>query len=93
MSSTLESINIDGYNVVRSDHFSGLKRGGVSCYFKLSLPIRILKITFMTECLVLEMLYNNNLVIVSFIYCSPSQSSQEIAKFEMLFSHLLNNIT
>ena len=72
VSSTLDSLNIDGYNIVRSDHPSGSKRGGVCCYFKESLPIRILKITPMTECLVLEMLYNK-LVIVSGIYRSPSQ--------------------
>ena len=47
----------------------------------------------MTECLVLEMLCNNKLVIVSVIYRSPSQSSQEFAQFEMLFSQLLNDIT
>ena len=47
----------------------------------------------MTEWLVLEMLYNNKFVIVSAIYRSPSQSSQESAQFEMLFSQLLNDIT
>ena len=39
------------------------------------------------------MLYNNKLVIISVIYRSPSQSSQEFAQFEMLFSQLLNDIT
>ena len=39
------------------------------------------------------MLYNNKLVIASVIYRSPSQSSQEFAQFEMLFSQLLNDIT
>ena len=47
----------------------------------------------MTECLVLEMLCNNKLVIVSIIYRSTSQSSQEFAQSEMLFSQLLNDIT
>ena len=47
----------------------------------------------MTECLVLEMLCNNKLVIVSVIYRSPSQSSLELAQFEMLFRQLLNDIT
>ena len=65
MSSTLDSLNIDGYNIVRSDHPGGSKRGAVCCYFKESLPIRILKITPMTECLVLELLCNNKLVIIS----------------------------
>ena len=47
----LASLNIDS------------KRGGVSCYFIESHPIRNLKVTPMTQCLVLEMLYNNKLVI------------------------------
>ena len=93
VSSTLDSLNTNGYNIVRSDHPSGSKRGGVCCYINESLPIRILKITLMTECLVLEMLYNDKLVIVSVIYRSPSQSPQEFAQFEMLFSQLLNDIT
>ena len=47
----------------------------------------------MIECLVLEMLYNNKLVIISVIYRSPSQSSEELTQFEILFSQLSNNIT
>ena len=47
----------------------------------------------MIECLVLEMLYNNKLVIISLIYRSPSQSSEEFTQFEMLFSQILNDIT
>ena len=65
VSSALDPLNIDGYNIVRSDHPGGSKRGAVCCYFKESLPIRILKITPMTECLVLELLCNNKLVIIS----------------------------
>ena len=66
VSSTLDSLNIDGYYIVRSDHPSGSKRGGVCCYFKESLPVRILKITLVTECLVLEMLHNDKLDYLSF---------------------------
>ena len=83
---------IDCYNIVRWDQPNGSKRGRKCCYFKESLPIRILKITPMIECLVLEILYNDKLVIVSAIYRSPSQSSQEFAQFQMLFSHILNDI-
>ena len=39
------------------------------------------------------MLYHNKLVIAYVIYRSLSQSSQEFAQFEMLFSQLLNDIT
>ena len=47
----------------------------------------------MTECLVLEMLYDNKLAILSVIYRSSSKYSQEFAQFEMLFSQLLNEKT
>ena len=47
----------------------------------------------MTECLTLEILYNDKLVIVSVIYRSRSHSSQEFAQFGMLFSQFLNHIT
>ena len=72
------SLTIDGDNIVRSDLPRGLKREGVCCYFKGSPTIKMLKKTPMTEFLVLEMLYSNKLVIVSVIYRSPSQSSQEL---------------
>ena len=89
VSSTLDSLNIDGSNIVQSDHPSGSKRGGVCCYFKECLPISILKITRMTECLVLKMLYNSKLVIVTVIYRSPSQSNLVISS--RVHSSLNNN--
>ena len=36
---------------------------------------------------------HNKLVIVSVVYRSPSQSSQEFAQFEMLFNQPLSDIT
>ena len=93
VSFTPDSLNVDSYNIVRSDHPSGSKREGVWYYFKESFLIRILEITPITERLLLEILYDNKLVIVSFIYRSPGQSSQECAPFEMLPSQLLNDIS
>ena len=40
VSSTLDSPNIDGYNIVRSDHLSGSKRGGMCYYVKENLPVK-----------------------------------------------------
>ena len=34
-----ENINIDGYSILRADHPSNNKRGGVGIYFKQSLPL------------------------------------------------------
>ena len=68
VNSMFDSLNIDGYNIVWSDHPSGSKRG-VCCYFKESLLIRLLKITPTTECLVLEMLYNDVSYRIRYVSC------------------------
>ena len=36
-----ENLNIPGYNLIRADHLSNTKRGGVCIYFKVSLPLRL----------------------------------------------------
>ena len=38
------------------------------------------------------MIHNNKMVIVSVIYCSPSQNSRELDSFLTSFCHLLNEI-
>ena len=93
MSSSLDFLNIDGYNIAWSDQPSFSKRGGVWCNFNKSLLIRVLKINLTSECLVLEMICNNKLVIISVIYCFLSQLSQEFTQFGVLFTQFLNDIT
>ena len=37
-----ENLNIPGYNLIRADHLSNTKRGGVCIYLKESLPLKII---------------------------------------------------
>ena len=77
-SSILDSLlEIDGYDLIRSDHPNDIKRGGVCIYYKESLPVRAINIPYLKEELLLEMTYNNKKVIVSVIYRSPSQNNCE----------------
>ena len=81
-SSILDSLlEIDGYNLIRSDHPNDIKRGGVCIYFKEILPVRVINIPYLKEALLLEMNYNNKRVIVSVIYRSPSQNNSEFDSF------------
>ena len=59
-------LEIDGYNLIRSDHPNNIKRGGVCIYFKEILPVRVINIPYLKEALLLEMNYNKR-VIVSII--------------------------
>ena len=66
-------LEIDGYNLVRADHPNNIKRGGVCIYYKESLPVRVISLSYLKEALLLEITYNNKKVILSVIYRSPSQ--------------------
>ena len=44
-------LDLSGYRLVRSDHLSNDKRGGVCVYFESSLPNQILSISMLHECI------------------------------------------
>ena len=48
------NLDIPGYNLVRADHSANTKGGGVCIYFRKSLPLRILDIHFLHECIKFE---------------------------------------
>ena len=56
-------LEIDGYNLIRLDHPNDIKTGGVCIYFKEILPVRIIDIPYLKEALLLEMNYNNNVIV------------------------------
>ena len=87
-----DMIEIEGYNLIRADHPNNIKRGGVCIYYKESLPVRIISLPFLNEALLLEMSCYNKKIIVSVVYRSPSQNSDEFQLFltnlERLFSDI-----
>ena len=85
-------IEIEGYNLVRADHPDNIKRGGVSIYYKESLPVRIKTLPYFKEALLLEMIHNNKKVLVSVMYRSPSQSNCEFESFLTNYDYLLSEI-
>ena len=50
-----ENLEITGYNLVRSDHPAKTKRGGVCLYYKIYLPLRVLDIQYLNECINFEL--------------------------------------
>ena len=85
-------LEIDGYNLVRADHPNDTKRGGVCIYYKESLPVRVINLSYFEEALLLEMTYHNKKVIVSVIYRSPSQSINEFDSFLFNLEKLVSDI-
>ena len=89
---TDERLNLDGYNLVRSDHPNNVKRGGVCVYIKNSLSTRICNISNLNECVVIELNINNKKGYIISLYRSPSQSTDEFEEFLIRFDQTLHNI-
>ena len=76
-----ENLNIPGCNLLRADRLSDTKRGGVCIYFKESLPIRLYNVSYLNECICVEIMISNKLCNFISLYRSPSQSSDEFENF------------
>ena len=80
-SSNDDNLNILGYNMSRADHPSGNQRGGVCIYYKESLPIKMLNINYLQECICFDLKIGSKLCTIVSLYRSPSQSANEFDNF------------
>ena len=86
-------ILIDGYNLIRSDHPSDSKRGGVCIYYKEHIPlIKRDDICTLDNCLVTEIRLQSEKCFLTCTYRSPSQNNEEFENFCVNFDLLLSNI-
>ena len=86
-------LNIEGYTMIRSDHPSNTKRGGVCIYYKDHLPfVRRNDITVLDECIVGEIRVKNSKCFVTCIYRSPSQTADETNIFLTGFDQICSSI-
>ena len=67
--------------MVRSDHPSNTKRGGVRIYYKNYFPLRVININYLNECIVLDIKLGDKICSFVVLYRSPSQSSDEFECF------------
>ena len=70
-----------GYRLIRSDHPSNDKRGGVCVYFKSSLPIQLLSVSMLHEFISLEIRIDDKFCNLIYLYRSLSQKMKEFETF------------
>ena len=80
-----DNFNITGYNMICADHPSGNRRGEVCIYYKESLPIKMLNINYLQECICFDLKIGNQLCSITSLYRSSSQTADE-------FHNFLNNL-
>ena len=76
-----ENLHIPGYNLLKADHASNSKRGGVCVYYKSSLALRLIDAHYLQECLIFETLIGGKSCNFISLYRSPSQSSDSFEEF------------
>ena len=55
-----KNIQLDGYNLLRADHPSNSKRGGVCIFYKETLGVHIVKTLSFNECIICEVSIQNS---------------------------------
>ena len=72
-----DNLNKTGYNMSLADQPSGNQRGGVFIYYKEPLPIKMLNINCLQECICFDLNIRSELYTIVSLYRSPSQSVNE----------------
>ena len=88
-----DRISTNGYNLIKGDHLSDSKRGGVCIYCKEHIPlIKRDDVCTLDNCLMTEICSQGEKSFLTCIYRSPSQSRDEFDNFCTKFDLLLSNI-
>ena len=74
-------MEITGYNLVRSDHPANTKHGGVCLFYKTCLPLIVLDIQYLNECINFELKIGDKLCSFVAFYRSLSQSLDNFETF------------
>ena len=87
-----DNLQIPGYSSVRADHPSNTKRGGVLLYYKSFLPIKLIDVNYLNECISFELRIGGKVCKLLTLYRSPSQNRYEFETFldnlELDFGHM-----
>ena len=75
------SLEISGYYLIRSDHPSNKRRGGICIYYKNFLPLKVTGVRLLEECIAFGLITSNKLCTFVALYRSPSQSQSNFATF------------
>ena len=86
-----ENLEIAGYDIAIADHPTNNKRGGVCIYYKKSLPLRVLNIVFLNECINFQLRIMDKTYNFIVLYISSSQSQDVFENFCETFEKTLDN--
>ena len=75
------NLQILGFNFARMDHPSNTKRGDVCLYYKFSLPLKVIDVSYPKECTNFQVKIGDKTCNFGSLYRSPSQAKNEFENF------------
>ena len=78
--------------MICADHPKNIKQGGVCIYYRETLPVKIIQLNYLPECLVCEFNYDNKKIFIVTLYRSPSQPTDEFDEFLRGFEGVIDYI-
>ena len=82
------SFQLNCYNLLRADHPSNTKRGGVCVCYKESLCVWEVKLSTLSQCIICDISLRNCKGYIGVVYRSPIQDNVEFEKFLSEFEEL-----
>ena len=76
-----ESLKISECYLIRSDHPTNKKRGGICICYKNFLPLKVSHVRLLEECIAFDLIISNKLCSFMALYGSPNQSENDFATF------------
>ena len=86
------ALSTEGYSIIRADHPSNTKRGGVCIYYNNKISVRQMSNIILPECLTCEIVIGKKKGHVITLYRSPSQNQGEFEHFLLSLENLIGNI-
>ena len=75
------NLQLPGSDLIRADHPSNTKRGGVWIYYRNLLPLKLINIHYLNECITFEIKLGDKICNFVSLYRSPNQSEDDFENF------------
>ena len=86
-------MQLPGFDLIRADHPSNTKRGGVSIYYQNLLPLKLINIHYLNECITFEIKLGDKICNFVSLYRSPNQSEDNSENFCNNFELILDAVS
>ena len=88
-----ERLQMSEYYLIRSDHPSNKKRGGICIYYKNFLSLQVTGVRLLEECITFDLIISKKIFSFVAFYRSSSQSQDDFATFSDNFQVTLDFVS